>query len=173
MNQEHPGGGHSFQPSNKDKNILRQKSSNDGPSAADPGSAFSGTLLTGVFTGFAGTIICLAFNIFYRNETGYLPSVLINVSSLIFAVNILFVLIGLVYFLCVRYLPKGDLFFAALFILLTIVCLFMTAGAHRSDDAVINHQFKGLLSGILIILGLCTVAMPLLYHSKGFREHVI
>lgn len=144
MNQEHPGGG-----------------------------LFSGTLLTGVFAGFAGTIICLAFNIFYRDETGYLPSVLINVSSLIFAVNILFVIIGLVYFLCVRYLPKGDIFFAALFILLTIVCLFLTAGAHRSDDAVVNHQFKGLLSGILIILGLCTVAMPLLYHSKGFREHVI
>jgi hypothetical protein len=44
---------------------------------------------------------------------------------------------------------------------------------HRSDDAVVNHQFRGLLSGVIIILGICTVAMPVLYRSKGFREHVI
>jgi hypothetical protein len=140
---------------------------------AAPGSVFTGTLLTGVFAGFAGTIICLAFNIIYRDETGYLPSMLINVSSLIFAVNILFVFIGLAYFVCLRYLPKGDIFFEVVFLLLTAFCLMEVAGVHRSDNAVVNHQFKGLLSGVIIILALCTMAMPLLYHNKGFREHVI
>jgi len=137
------------------------------------GGAFSGALLTGVFAGFAGTIICLAFNIIYRDETGYLPSILINVSSLIFAVNILFVFIGLAYFACIRYLPKGDVFFEGLFILLTVAGLLWTAGLHRSDNALVNHQFRGLLSGVIIILGICTVAMPVLYHNKGFRKHVI
>jgi len=137
------------------------------------GGLFSGTLLTGVFAGFAGTIICLAYNIIYRNDTGFLPSEIINVSSLIFAVNIIFVLVGVVYFLCLRWLPKGDIVFEALFILLTILLLLATSGAHRSDDAVVNHQFKGLMSGIIIILGLCGVAMPVLFHNKGFREHVI
>src|SRR4051812_23077520 len=129
---------------------------------------FTNALLTGVFAGFAGTIICLAFNIIYRDDTGFLPSTIINVSSLIFAVNILFVLIGLVYFLCLRYLPKGDVFFEGLFILLTVICLLMTGGAHRSVNAIVNHQFKGLMSGVIIILGISAAAMPVLYHNKGF-----
>lgn len=137
------------------------------------GGLFSGTLLTGVFAGFAGTILCLAFNIFYRNDTGFLPSAIINVSSLIFAVNLLFVFIGLFYFACLRWLPKGDIVFEALFVLLTIVLLLATSGVRRSDDAVVNHEFRGLLSGIIIILGLCCVAMPILFHNRRFREHVI
>src|SRR3569832_1974684 len=98
------------------------------------GGLISSALLTGVFAGFAGTIICLIYNIIYRDDTGFLPSTIINVSSLIFAVNILFVFIGLIYFVCLRYLPKGDVFFEGLFILLTVICLLMTAGAHRSDN---------------------------------------
>ena len=137
------------------------------------GGVFSGALLTGVFAGFAGTIICLAFNIIYRDDTGFLPSAIINVSSLIFAVNILFVIIGLIYFLCLRYLPGGDVFFEGVSILLTVICLLMTAGVHRSDNAVINHQFKGLMSGVIIILGISAAAMPVLYHNKSFRDHVI
>jgi hypothetical protein len=137
------------------------------------GGLFSGTLLTGVFAGFAGTILCLAYNIIYRDDTGFLPSAIINVSSLIFAVNLLFVLIGITYFVCVRWLPKGDMVFEALFILLTILLLLATSGVHRSDDVVVNHEFKGLLSGIIIILGLCCVAMPILFHNRHFREHVI
>ena len=137
------------------------------------GGLFTSTLLTGVFAGFVGTVVCLAFNIIYRDDTGFLPSAIINVSSLIFAVNILFVFIGLIYFLCLRYLPRGDVFFEGLFILLTVVLLLMTAGAHRSDDAVVNHQFKGLMSGVIIILGICSAAMPVMYHNKSFREHVI
>lgn len=137
------------------------------------GGVFTSALLTGVFAGFAGTIICLIYNIVYRDDTGFLPSTIINVSSLIFAVNILFVFIGMLYFLCLRYLPKGDVFFEGIAILLTVVLLLMTAGAHRSDNAVVNHQFKGLMSGVVIILGICTVAMPVLYHNKGFRDHVI
>ncbi|OJW57702.1 MAG: hypothetical protein BGO55_09090 [Sphingobacteriales bacterium 50-39] len=143
------------------------------PSADGHGPSFSGTLLTGVFAGFAGTILCLAYNIIYRDDTGFLPSAIINVSSLIFAVNLLFVFIGLLYFVCLRWLPKGDIVFEALFVLVTIALLMATSGVHRSDDAVVNHEFKGLLSGIIVILGLCSVAMPVLFHNKGFREHVI
>ncbi|HVU59113.1 MAG TPA: hypothetical protein VHD83_28820 [Puia sp.] len=137
------------------------------------GGLFSGTLLTGVFAGFAGTILCLAFNIIYRGDTGFLPSAIINVSSLIFAVNLLFVFIGLLYFVCIRWLPKGDIVFEALFVLLTVLLLVATSGVRRSDNAVVNHEFKGLLSGIIIILGICCVAIPVLFHNKSFREHVI
>lgn len=137
------------------------------------GGLFNGALLTGVFAGFVGTILCLAFNIFYRNDTGFLPSEIINVSSLIFAVNLLFVFIGLLYFVCLRWLPKGDIVFEALFILVIILLLLGTSGVHRSDDAIVNHEFRGLLSGIIIILGICCVAMPILFHNKSFREHVI
>ena len=137
------------------------------------GGMFNGALLTGVFAGFTGTILCLAFNIIYRDDTGFLPSMLINVSSLIFAVNLLFVFVGLLYFACMRWLPKGDMVFEVLSILVTALLLLATSGVHRSDDALVNHEFKGLLSGIIIILGVCCIAMPIMYHNKSFREHVI
>jgi|GEM_PF-415887 hypothetical protein len=173
MANQEPMGGQDFRLRDTKENTLRRKSSNDGPSADGPGPSFNGALLTGVFAGFAGTILCLAYNIIYRNDTGFLPSALINVSSLIFAVNIVFVLIGLVYFICLRWFPKGDIVFEVLFVLLTLLLLLATSGVHRSNDAVVNHEFKGLLSGIIIILGLCCVAMPVLFHNKNFREHVI
>ena len=136
-------------------------------------SLFSKALLTGVFAGFVGTIICLAYNIFYRSESGFVPSEIINVSSLIFAVNTLFVVIGLIYFVFLRYVPKGNLLFIVLFLLATALCLLGTAGVHRSDNIVDNQHFKGLLSGVIIILGICSVVlMPWSFHDKRFEEHV-
>ena len=61
-------------------------------------SVFCRAMMTGVFVGFVSTIIALVYNIFYRDETGYLPADIINVSSLIFAMNLIFWVIGIIYY---------------------------------------------------------------------------
>src|SRR5947208_10602161 len=61
-------------------------------------STFSRAVLTGVFVGFVSTLVCLFYNVLYRNSTGFLPADIINVSSLIFAVNLLFLVIGVIYY---------------------------------------------------------------------------
>ncbi|WP_431210322.1 hypothetical protein ACQ86N_30410 [Puia sp. P3] len=60
-------------------------------------SPFGHAMLAGLFIGIIDTLICLAYNIGYRDATGYTPSALINVSSLIFAVNLLLLFIGMLY----------------------------------------------------------------------------
>jgi len=135
---------------------------------------FQKALLTGVFVGFAATIICLVYNVAYRESTGFTPSILINVSSLIFAINILFVLIGMTYYAFIKALPKGEFLFIGLSILITVFCLFKAENAHRSDDYTVNVQFRGLLAGIIFIVGLgACFFLPLLFHNKKFEDNVL
>jgi hypothetical protein len=136
-------------------------------------SPFSKAMLTGVFVGFVVTIICLIYNIIYRDSTGFLPADFINVSSLIFAVNLLFWLIGIVYFILLKSFKKGNIFFLVLFGLFAAFCIWRSAVMHRWDDTHLNAQFKGLLEGILVIMTIGIFIIPYLFHNKKFEEHVL
>jgi hypothetical protein len=57
--------------------------------------------------------------------------------------------------------------------LLTIYCLWQGQRVHRSDDHLLNMEFHQLLLAMLIILGIGAIAIPFLYHSKKFEEHVL
>ena len=54
-------------------------------------STFTRAMMAGLFIGIVDTLICLAYNAGYRDINGYISSEIINVSSLIFAVNLLLV----------------------------------------------------------------------------------
>jgi hypothetical protein len=132
---------------------------------------FGKTVLTGVFAGIVASVICLAYNIIYRNATGFSLSDIINVSSIIFGINIVFLVVGLVYFAFQRVFKKSTLIFVAVFVLITLFCLWKTAGVNRSVEYEASVQFRGLLSGIVIISGICaTLLMPFLFHYKKFEE---
>jgi hypothetical protein len=114
------------------------------------------------------------YNIFYRNFTGFTLSDMINVSSIIFVINLIFVLVGLVYYVFQRAFPKGDIAFVAAFVLLTLFCIWKTAAIHRSVNEEISVQFRGLLEGIIIISGIgAAIAIPILFHSRKFEEGVL
>lgn len=137
-------------------------------------SVFIKALLTGVFVGFASTIVCLIFNIIYRNYSGFTPSEIINVSSLIFGINILFVLVGLLYFVFLKASRMGNALFITVFALLTVFLLWKTAGVERSSIHAVTVQFRGLLSGIIIISGVSAAfVVPFLFHSKSFERSVL
>jgi hypothetical protein len=136
-------------------------------------SMFFRTMMTGLFVGIIDTVICLAFNIFYRDMTGFVPSVFINVSSLIFAINLVLLLVGIVYYAFKKLLGKGDAAFAVFFILLTLFLTWKTELIHRFQEARLDHEFRGLLSGIVLICGLSAAGLPLLYNSRKFEEFVL
>ncbi|MDR3713179.1 MAG: hypothetical protein P4L51_10220 [Puia sp.] len=132
---------------------------------------FGKTLLTGVFAGIVATVICLFYNILYRDATGFTLSEIINVSSLIFGVNIVFLVIGLIYSVLQRFFKMSTLIFVTVFVLITLFCLWQAAGVHRSADYEVSEQFRGLLSGVIVIMGICSaLLMPFLFHYKKFEE---
>lgn len=137
-------------------------------------SPFVKAILTALFVGIIDSVVCLTYNIVYRDFTGFTPAAIINVSSLIFVLNLLFLVIGFIYFFFINSFKKGDLVFIALFVLFTIFCLMAGAGVNRSVNDEINRQFRGLLSGIIIIVGIsASFLIPVLFHSKKFERTVL
>ncbi|HEY4876791.1 MAG TPA: hypothetical protein VIH86_14530 [Puia sp.] len=93
---------------------------------------------------------------------------------LIFGCNILMLCVGIIYFELKRYIPKGKIIFAALFVLLTLFLLWEVQQVHRSPIREITEKFRGLMSGIIIILGVYSVILlPFLYNNKKFIDLVI
>ncbi|HEU4634314.1 MAG TPA: hypothetical protein VFS22_10030 [Flavisolibacter sp.] len=137
-------------------------------------SPLSKAILTGLFAGFTATIVCLVYNLIFRESTLFSLSDIINVSSLIFAVNLLFLVIGIIYYGFIRSFSKGNLIFITVFALLTVFFAWKAEGVHRSANEVLNTEFRQLLLGVVIIIGLSAAfLLPFLFHSKKFEEHVL
>jgi hypothetical protein len=130
--------------------------------------------MTTLFVGIMDAILCLIFNIVYRGNGAYFSSDLINVSSLIFGVLIIFSLIGIIYTVMVSTLEHGNIIFMFLFTLLTVLGLWGGGSVNYSTDPVESERFRGLLKGIIWIIGVSTVVgIPLLRSSKKFEEQVL
>jgi hypothetical protein len=139
-----------------------------------PSGPFYKALMTGVFTGFAVTILCLFYNLFYRGSTDFIPADIINVSSIIFGVNSFFLLVGLAYGFFAKASGKGDLIHMAVFAALTLFCVWRVQFAVRSDNPVTNAEFRSLLTAIILIVGVsASFAIPFLFHNKGFEKDII
>jgi len=137
-------------------------------------SPFLTSLLTALFVGIIDTLICLTFNLAYRSNSGYTPSDIINVSSLIFVINLLFVVIGVVHFALLRAFGRNDIVYMIVFVALTVWCVWGEKGMHRFSDPADNTGFHGLLLGITLILGVsASFAVPFLSHNRKFLDAVI
>ncbi|HVZ55684.1 MAG TPA: hypothetical protein VG870_03415 [Chitinophagaceae bacterium] len=137
-------------------------------------SAFTKSMLTGLFVGIMATLVCLVFNIIYREKTGFPLSEIINVSSLIFFVNLLFLVIGMIFYLFLKAFRGGHLLFVLVSLLISAFLAWKSLGVHRSDDPQLNREFHGLLEGVVIILGIgASVFIPLLYFNRKFEKNVL
>jgi hypothetical protein len=137
-------------------------------------TTFSRTILTAVFAGFAATVVCLVYNIYFRESTGFYLSGFINVSSIIFIVNIVFLLIGLVYYALINSFKKGEIFFITFFVVLTAVSALLIKNIHRTDDQLLNMEFHHLLIAIVLVVGaFSAIGIPFLYHNRKFDEYVL
>jgi hypothetical protein len=138
-----------------------------------PKPTFSQTLITGLFVGYIATIFCLVYNIIFRDRTGFPLSDFINVSTIIFLVNLIFPVIGIVYYGIIAAFKRADLIFDILCALILTFCVWKTEFVRRTAEAHLNAEFKTLLLGIVIILGIASFFIPVLYHSKKFKDLVL
>jgi hypothetical protein len=137
-------------------------------------SLFYRSFMTSVFVGIFITLATMFYDIIFVEYLKFPLSAIINVSSLIFAVNLLFLVIGAVYYFFVQNFRKGDVFFIALFTLLTIFLVIKAFSINRTDDEKINVEFRYLLSGIIIITGIgASFVIPYLFHNKKFEDAVL
>jgi hypothetical protein len=136
-------------------------------------SIFFKAMMTGLFVGIIDTLICLTYNIAYRSLTGYAPSSIINVSSLIFAVILILLLVGIAYYAFLRVSGKGDVLYLVAILLLTVFLTWKSVKLVRFNDSRLDNGFRGLLTGIVLILGIGAACLPFLYRNKNFMEHII
>ena len=138
-----------------------------------PRSKFYQAMMTGLFVGFASTTICLVYNVMFRSSTRFELSDIINVSSLIFIINLLFPVIGVIYYGLLKAFKKADVIFLILFIVFTLFFAWRAELVHRSDDPLLNSEFRNLLLGIVLIIGVSALAIPFLFRSRKFQDAVL
>jgi hypothetical protein len=140
-----------------------------------PQTPFAKAVLTGLFAGLAATLACLAYGFFYRLSTGFTMSAIINVPSIIMGCHIILVVCGMLYYAARKNFGQaGKIIFILVFLLLTAFCLYKTAGVQRSPIHELSVQFRGLLDGILVIIGLSiSLLIPFLTGNRKFEEAVL
>jgi hypothetical protein len=139
-----------------------------------PKSVFYRAFMTSVFVGIVATIATIVYDYIFVELFGFPLSAIINVASLIFAVNIVFLLVGILYYIFISSFKRGDLFYILLFVLITAFLAWRSEHANRTNDYAVNLQFRQLLSGIVIIMGLMAAFLvPYLYHNKKFEDTVV
>ncbi len=136
-------------------------------------SPFTRSLLTALFAGLVATLLCIFYDVIYRDQTHFSLSSYVNISTLIFSVNLIFLVFGIVYYLFTL-LKKGEILFIVFFLLITALMAILANGIHRSEVPLQNKEFHELFVPIVLIIGLLACfGIPFLYHSKKFREHVL
>lgn|SRR6476620_10328358 len=134
----------------------------------------SNAILTAVFAGIAATLLSFVYYLIFKDVTGFPYSSLINVSSLIFIINIIFLVIGFIYYMFIKISKRADLAFIICMCVLTALGIWGALGIHRADNGMLNTEFHELLIGLILIIGVTAFAgIPLLYHNKAFNREVI
>jgi hypothetical protein len=134
----------------------------------------SNAILTAVFAGIVATMLSFVYYLVFKEITGFPYSQLINVASLIFIINTIFLAIGFIYYMFIKISRRADLMFMICMGMLTGIAAWAAAGIHRADNVIVNNEFHELLIGLILITGITAlVGIPVLYHSKTFNREVI
>ena len=138
-------------------------------------STFVKSFLTALFVSIFAALACLTYDIIYRDVTGYSLSAIVNVSSIIFGSLIIVTLMGILYYAFVQIFGKAaSTLYIVIAALLTILCAWKSEYVVRSGIPLETTQFRGLLIGIVLLLGVsATFVIPYLYSNKGFLKNVI
>jgi hypothetical protein len=136
-------------------------------------SPLSKAILTGLFAGIMATLVCFVFEIIYRMVTWYGPSDFINVSSIIFIVNLILLVAGLAYYGLKSSFKKANLIFSILTIITTAFLVWKSESFHRFADYKLSMEFSHLLSGVLLIIGLFTLLIPVFFGNKKLGDFIL
>ncbi len=131
---------------------------------------FVKAFLTALFLGILATMVCFVFEIWYRLATFYGPSDFINVSSIIFIVNLLLLVAGVAFYASKTWFKKGDLIYIIFLFLLMAYCFWKINGITRFADLQLNREFIQLLEGIAFIVGIAALCIPYFYNNKKINS---
>ena len=130
--------------------------------------------MTAIFVGFADAVLCLIFNIVYRTLRPDFSSAILNVSIIIFGMMLVFMLVGFVYVVIRMVFRHGDLIFAVLMAVLTVIMISGIQAAHLSADPIGNASLRGEFTAFALIAGLsAAIGIPLLHGSHKFELYVV
>ncbi|QEC66364.1 hypothetical protein FRZ67_03245 [Panacibacter ginsenosidivorans] len=125
---------------------------------------FSKALMAGLFAGIVATLANLGYDFFYRDITGFQLSQIINVASIIIASTLLLTIAGIGFYFFKHNIKKGGIIYRLIFFVLTFLCVYLSVHVQRSTDPIVSNEFRGLLTGIVIILGgLAVFFIPYLF----------
>lgn len=127
---------------------------------------FSKALLSSVLTGIAATIINGVYDIIFRAITRYLPAKEFNFFSIPLATMIVFIVLGVIFFLFVKFINKTAFSIALIIIMIACICITAFLHANTSEPALYGNH--GLIAGFILISGLLALTLlPYLYnHPK-------
>lgn len=125
---------------------------------------FEKSVMSGLFAGITATVLALIYNAYFRGYTNFSLSMIINVSSIIFALTILLTIAGIIFYEFHHFIKNGTLLFRIAALIVTAVLLFGVQYIRRSSNPTDAEEFRQLLIGIIAITGFCTVfLLPFLY----------
>ncbi len=126
-------------------------------------------LFAGVYAGIIATVATLTFNFFYRMSTDYSPSMIINVSSLIFGSLIILEFCALIYLALQSFMKNPSIIYLVIVIAVAVLSIMGSSSVIDPKNLTETTHFHGLLIGVIAILGLCAVAIPyFIKHSEKF-----
>jgi hypothetical protein len=125
-------------------------------------------ILAALLTGILASLADELYNVIYRAATGFSPSEIINVSSLVFATLAVFMVFGILYFLLRRFGRHADIIYIIITLALTALGFFIGTGLQRSPDAHVTALFRWLFIGVELIIGL-SAAFLVPYFVKHYR----
>lgn len=125
-------------------------------------------VLAALFAGILATLADEAYNLFYRLITGFVPSEIINVSSLLFGTLLFFMVAGIIWYFLSLFIKRSAVIFAVLFLVITSIGFMVAMQTHRSVDPRVTSQFRGLFTGIVLIMGLMA-AFLIPYFTKRHK----
>jgi hypothetical protein len=131
---------------------------------------FGRAFLTALFAGILCTLVCFTYDIYFRMATYFGPTDYINVSSIIFIVNLLLMTAGVIYYFFRSWSRRGDLIYIIFFLALTSFCIWKVGGIHRFTDLKLNREFIRLLGGTVIIIGIGVLSIPYLFNNKKITD---
>ena len=136
---------------------------------------FERVMMTGVFVGLITTVLVLVYDVFFVENKGFaVNDYFINVTMLIFSINILFLALGPLYYGLQKLSRYGEIIYIVLIVAAALFLLLKMKNVDRADNDFINAKFKELLSGVVILvaIGAC-ILLPVLYHNRKFEKNVL
>jgi hypothetical protein len=129
---------------------------------------FTKALLSCVLTGIAATVINGLYDILFRGITHYEPAVEFNFLSIPLTTMVIFIILGVIFFLFVKYLSRTA-FYITLFILM-IAFIAITVFLHSDPSESPLYGNHGLIAGFVLINGILSLTLlPYLYkHPRTF-----